>query len=253
MKIRNVKLSKRTLALGAVAVLLFASGGVMGTRAQLTTFSENYNAEFDLDHLQIHLLENGQDVCDGENTLQHKVSGNLLEHMGWDGTTPGKFEPGKVYKEEIAAMNGRDIPEYVRLSIRKYWRAPDGSKDTTMDPELIQLTYGKKAYNDGAWQINNSETTTESKTYYYNTTLAGKATSEPVVNRLRIDDSIVSEDHITTKQEGNIITYEYDYNGYIACIEADVQSLQTHNPNDAVDSLWGITNVSASGGKLTVK
>lgn len=253
MKIRNVKLSKRTLALGAVAVLLFASGGIMGTRAQLTTFSEDYNAEFDLDHLQIHLLENGEDVCGGTNTLENKVSSNLLEHMGWDGKTPGTFEPGRVYKEEIAARNGRDVPQYVRLRVKKYWRDAAGNKDTTMDPDLIQLTFDKKAYNDSAWQINDAETTRESKTFYYNTTLAGSADSEPVLNRLRIDDSIVSEDKITEHRNGNVITYEYKYDGYIACVEADVQSLQTHNANDAIRSVWGVLNVTASDGVLTVE
>lgn len=253
MKIRNVNLSKKTLALAAAAILLFASGGVFGTRAQLTTYSEDYTAQFELDHLQIHLLENGEDVCGGQNTLENKVSSNLLEHMGWDGATPGSVEPGRVYEEVITALNGRDVPQYVRLSIRKYWRGPDGKKDSTLDPELIQLTYGKEPYNDDAWQLNDQETTTESKTYYYSETLAGNAESEPLVTQLRVDDSIVSSKNITTEQKGNIITYSYLYNGYIACVEADVQSIQTHNVNDAIASLWGVENVSAADGHLTVK
>lgn len=253
MKIRNVSLSKRTLALAAVAILLFASGGVMGTRAQLTIFSSDYNAEFELDHLQVHLLENGQDVCGGANTLKDKVTGNLLEHMGWDGTTPGTFKPGKVYKEEIAALNGRDIPQYVRLTVRKYWRSPDGKKDAHMDPALIQLTYGEKAYNDRDWTINDKETTTESKTFYYKKQVKGKAETEPVISQLRIDDSIVSEDKITETRSGNTITYSYKYDGYIACVEADVQALQTHNVNAAIESLWGVTNVAVVNGIMTVK
>lgn len=253
MKIRNVTLSKRTLALGAAALLLFAGGGVFGTRAQLTVFSQDYNAEFELDHLQVHLIENGEDVCNGVNTLENKVSGNLIEYLGWDGKTPGTFEPGRVYKEEICAQNGRDVDQYVRLTLRTYWRDADGAKDSHMDPALIQLTYGQKAYNDGAWQINPQETTTEARTYYYNTTLAGNATSAPVVSQLRIDDSIVSDDNMIVEKKGNTITYSYKYNGYIACVEADVQALQTHNVNDAIDSLWGVTNVSAKDGRVTVK
>lgn len=253
MKIRNVMLSKRTLILGICAILLFCSGGIMGTRASLTIFSQDYNAQFELDHLQIHLLENGQDVCGGHNTLENKVSSNLLEYLGWDGTKPGTFEPGRVYKEEIAALNGRDVPQYVRLSIRKYWRTADGKKDSTMDPGLIELAYGKKAYNDAAWVINDEETTTESKTYYYRTTLAGEATSEPVVDSLRISDKLVAQENIIVEKKGNIITYTYKYNDYIACLEADVQSLQHHNANDAIESLWGVTNVTAANGVLTVE
>ena len=45
----------------------------------------------------------------------------------------------------------------------------------------------------------------------------------------------------------------YDYNGYAFYIEADVQAIQTHNINDAISSLWGVSNVSAANGKLTVK
>ena len=173
--------------------------------------------------------------------------------MGWDGVTPGTFQPGRTYQEEIAALNGRDVPQYVRLTVRKYWRGPDGSKDAHMDPALIQLTYGDKDYNDGAWQINEKESTTEAKTYYYSKVLEGNAATEPVVSQLRIDDSIVSEKNITETRSGDTITYSYRYDGYIACVEADVQSLQTHNANDAIESLWGVTNVSAQSGKLTVK
>ena len=234
MKIRNVKLSKRTLALAVVAVLLFCSGGLMETRAILNIQSDDYLAEIELDHLQVHLLENGKDVCGGTNTLKDKVSSNLLEHMGWDGATPGTYEPGRVYKEEIAALNGSQIPQYVRLTIRKYWRDSDGDKDSTLNPELIQLTYGDKAYNESVWQINDEETTTEAKTYYYSKMLEGNASTEPVVSQLRIDDSIVSPENIITTKKGNTITYTYKYNGYIACVEADVQALQTHNANDAI-------------------
>ena len=50
MKIRNTKLSKRTLALLAATALLFGGGGFAGTKAALTYFSEDYTAAFELDH-----------------------------------------------------------------------------------------------------------------------------------------------------------------------------------------------------------
>ncbi len=268
---KSRKCSKKTLALIAVAALLFASGGLMQTQAQLSIFSQDYNAEFELDHLRVHLLENGKDVCGGNNTLEHKDTCLLLQARGYDGKTPGTFEPGRVYKEEIAAQNGRDIPEYVRLTIRKYWMKADPKtgamvKDTTLKPNLIHLGYGSKDYNSGAWTINPAETTTEASTYYLNTVLAKGATSAKLFNTFWIDKSLVDPGNIITNEskptsdtdEGvtttsKTITYTYKYDGYIACIEADVQSIQTHNVNDAIDSLWGVTNVSASGGKVTVK
>ena len=260
MKIKGTKISKRTLALAAVTlVLLF--GGVAGTRAAAPAIqSQNYDAQFDLDHLQVHLLENGKDVCDGKNTLENKVSGTLLQYLGCtrgeDSIKPGEIEPGRVYREEIAAENGRDIDQYLRLSIRKYWKDADGKKDPTMDPKLIELTYNGKGYNTGAWQINDDETTTEQKTYYYSKLLTGKEKTEPVVNQLKVSGDIMDPKKYvkeTTSDDGKTITYEYKYDGYIVCIEADVQALQTHNVNDAIKSLWGVQNVSVSGKTLTVK
>ena len=42
------------------------------------------------------------------------------------------------------------------------------------------------------------------------------------------------------------------YDGKYICLEADVQSIQTHNPNKAIRGEWGVTNVSAADGSLTV-
>ena len=271
MKQNKKKLSKRTLALAAVAVLLFASGGFMGTRAQLSITSQDYEGHFKLDHLQVHLIENGRDVCGGHNTLDgtRKSSGKLIQYL------KGKFDPGRAYKEEIAARNGtgennEPVDQFVRLSIRKYWKNPEGEKDPSMKPDLIQLTYNSskdeawfndkndKAYNDKNWVINPKETTTERTTYYYRTTLAGGETSAPVVNKLKIDGKIVDDVVIHEPDENNVITYEYKYDGYIACIEADVQAVQTHNADGnadyaAIRSIWGVDNVTVSGDTLSVR
>ena len=270
VKQNKKKLSKRTLALAAVAVLLFASGGFMGTRAQLSITSQDYEGHFKLDHLQVHLIENGRDVCDGHNTLDgtRKNAGELIGYLH------GKFDPGRAYKEEIAARNGtgennEPVEQFVRLSIRKYWKNPKGEKDPSMDPDLIQLTYnsstgtawfndeGDKAYNDKAWVINPKETTEERTTYYYRTTLDGTETSAPVVNKLKISDEIVKDVKVNPPKDG-VITYEYKYDGYIACIEADVQAVQTHNADGdadyaAIRSIWGVDNVFVSGDTLSVK
>lgn len=250
MKRRKGKLSKRTLGLLVAVLVLAGLSGGMGARAALTIRSQDYRARFALDHINVALTENGKAV--GEMGDVNEMEARLL------GPLEGKIEPGRVYKEEIAARNESDIPEYVRLTIRKYWRGTDGKKDTTLDPALIELTYDDGDYNTGAWQLNDAETTTESKTYYLTNVLAKNKDSDPVVNKLRINDEIVSEEkgnftvHETKEGSRTIYTYTYKYNGYRACIEADVQSIQTHNPNDAIESLWGVQNVSASGSKLTV-
>ncbi len=256
MKIRNTKLSKRTLAIGAVTLVLLVGGSAGTIAAGPAIQSQNYDAEFELEHLQIHLLENGRDVCGGDRQLGDSfVGGELLQYLGSSrsGETiePGAIEPGVVYKEEIAAKNGKDVGEYVRLSIRKYWKDPDGQKDQTMDTDLIELTYNGGEYNKGPWQKNGRESTPEMETYYYTKMLAGNATTEPVVNQLKVNGKILNK--VKTQTVDNVVTYEYEYDGYRVCIEADVQSLQKNNVNDAIQSVWGVQNVSVSGTSLTVK
>ena len=228
---------KTTIALLVAAILLFASGGIMATQAQLTIFSNDYNAQFAMDHLGIALLENGDVVP--EDGLLTDLSGIV--------------EPGKAYKEEIAARNSSDTSQFVRLSLRKYWMK-DGEKDPTLDPALIELTFGSSAYNTGSWQINDAETTTEMTTYYYSKALAAGADTEPVVSKLKVNGSIVDPSHIKVSDpENGVITYEYEYDGYTIGIEADVQSIQTHNANEAIKSSWGVQNVKVSGSSLTVE
>ena len=286
MKIGKTKLSKRTIALLAVTVLLFGGGSFTATRAALTYFSEDYRAAFELDHLQVHLIENGTDVCHGENDIYtvhrtddetaqaraEKYKGNLVEYLGYSNDThkgdtpsyqlgePGKVDPGRKYKEEISAKNGNNIDEYVRLTVRKYWVDADGNKDTSMDPALIRLTYGDNEYNSSAWAANKQESTPESETYYLRNVLKANASSPLLFDTLQIDKSVYDlgdkKTTTTTRKEGEenvtVITYEYDYDGFTFYIEADVQAIQTHNVNDAIESLWGVKNVTAGNGRVTV-
>ena len=290
MKIGNTKLSNRTLALLAATALLFGGGGFAGTRAALTFFSEDYTAAFELDHLQVHLVENGVDVCHENNNIytvhrgdtndgsaiadkKDKYRGNLVEYLGYTNDQPysreaayklgdpGKVKPGLTYKEEISAMNGSNIDEYVRLTVRKYWVDADGRKDTRLDPELIKLTYNGKGYNSGSWKENTEESTKESRTFYLKKMLPASETSDLLFNELTIDNEVANLDNSkTTTKETNdngkkitVITYQYDYDGYTFYIEADVQAIQTHNVNDAITALWGVSNVSAGDGVVTVK
>ena len=293
MKIRNTKLSKRTLALLAATALLFGGGSFAGTKAALTYFSNDYTAEFALDHLQVHLIENGHDVCkvgdtrmNDWNTVhrsddasakprEEKYIGNLLEYLGYENKVhyasdkdynkfgePGTVDPGRTYKEEISAENGSDINQYVRLTVRKYWVDNKGKKSTVMDPALIKLSYNGKDYNSGAWQKNKKESTKEADTYYLTNMLGAKASSPLLFNELTIDKTVYqlgNEKTTTTKsttpegQSVTVIEYSYDYDDFTFYIEADVQAIQTHNVNDAISALWGVSNVSAKNGVVTVK
>ena len=246
MKITD-RMSKKTMALLVAGVLLIAGSGIMGTKASLAVFSEDYTAEFYMNHLQVHLLENGEDVCKEHNTLDGdtKVTGELATSLGYsngpDGEILGKVEPGKVYREEIAARNGQDIPQYVRVTVRKYWVETDGEgnvlkddegnpkKTTALSPDQIRLTYGKdnsgaKArdeYNSEAWTISSEESTTESTTYYLKQALDGGEDSALLFDRVMIDGNLVKKGKTTKSDDGEytVYTYEYDYDGYAFFIQ----------------------------------
>ena len=251
---KNRKISKRTLLLAVAAILLFTVGGFAAAQAP-GVVSEDYRAEFELDHIAVNLLENGK-----------PLDGNLLGDYGYskDGGKYANLVPGKTYKEEIAAKNATDVDQYIRITVHKYWVDKNGNRDTSKNPDLIRLTYNGSGYNDGAWQLNKDESTAERSVYYYSNALKGNETAKPVLNQLQIDDSIVPRkvldddgnpvDGVTVKtDEDGVTTYTYEYDGYRACVEADVQALQPHNINDAIKSVWGVQNVTAAGGKLTVK
>ena len=270
-------MSKRTFALLIAAALLLAAGTVTGARAAFMAQSDIYKAQFYVSHLQVHLLENGEDVCDGANTLgsSTKVTGTLATSLGYkkaaDGTeTLGAVDPGRNYQEVIQAQNGQKVPQYVRITVRKYWLKDDGSKATDLSPALIKLTYGGEDYNKSDWVL--GESSTESATYYYKNQLGENETSKALFDTLTIDKSVIPDMHIVeaedlTKPEyadyvtvtetetgAKVYSYSYKYDGYTFYIEADVQALQTHNAQDAIHSAWGVYNVKVnSDGSLNVQ
>ena len=75
------KMSKRTTALIVAAVLLLVGGGVTGTRAALNIQSEYYRAQFYLNHLQVHLIENGKDAVPFDIVIKTLKSGVPVEDV----------------------------------------------------------------------------------------------------------------------------------------------------------------------------
>lgn len=260
------KITKKTAAPLIIALALVFAGAV-GSFALTSSGmleSEDYRAQFYLNHLQVHLIENDRDVCGGENTLgSDKVSGELVQYLGYsrDGDTEklGSVEPGKLYKEEVKARNGQDIPIYVRMTIKKFWMITDENgnpveKATNLSPDKIKLSYGKKEYNSGDWFLNKSESTAEQKTYYCRSQVAANGDSPLLFDGLKIDNLVMKRTEASREKNEETgvttITYKYDYDGYAFFIKADVQALQTHNATDAIHSQWGIYDVVEKDGVL---
>lgn len=238
------KFPKASIALIIAAVLLLGVGGGIATFAAPDILSESYESEFEMDSIDVALVENGTE----SKEIKSKA---LLESLN------GKIQPGRMYDEKIAAKNLGEVNIFVRAIIRTYWVDEDGDKDVNLDPALIKFKFDDKDFNTSAWQINNQETTKERKVYYLTNALKPGKTSAPVLNKIHIDGAVLDDFSYTTEVDEEtgktIYTYTYTYDGYRACIEADVQALQPHNINNAIKSSWGVQNVTASGSKLTVK
>lgn len=236
------RISNRTIALIAAAVLLFAGGTFTGTRAVLNIFSPEHFLEFQTDHQQVQIQENGE------------ASTKLLSEVG------EKVVAGKVYNEQISAKNTTtDADQFVRIVIRKYWKdkngkvhsfgdTVDGKTVTVPDPSIIKLTMA----NTNLWQKNDLETTTEREVYYYKNIVPAGGVTEPLTKDISVDESVLQK-YTITGPVNNIYRYTYDYDGYQICLEAEAQSIQTHNAQEAVMSIWGMPNVTVSGSTLTVK
>ena len=238
-------LSRKTLALIAAAALLFAGGTFTATRAVLNIFSPEHFLEFETSNQAVRLIENGKDPTDKLlTTLNNKVS------------------PGKNYTEELTAKNYSDVSQFVRVIVRKYWmdgenkaHSFDGDTVTVPDPSKIKLTLA----NNSLWQKNELESTVERDVYYYKNAVPSGGVTEPLTSKIKVDSSVADpftrDPDIDPAQipAGTVITYVYDYDGYKICLEAEAQSIQTHNAQEAVMSIWGMPNVTVSGSTLTVK
>lgn len=125
----TTKRSARGLALLAVFLLTVAALiAIMASTAQaaLTKQSETYEATLELTSLEVGLSENGSPVV-GEGALL-------------SGLKDKSINPGEKYDEQLAAVNTGEQPEFMRVSVRTYWRDAEGKKTTKLDPSLIKLT-----------------------------------------------------------------------------------------------------------------
>ena len=235
--------SPRTLGLFALSMIMLVSGGIFYAAADPSIVSEDYLAEVDVNHLQVHLLENGTDVCKQDGKLEMK-------------SLPDAMSPGKNYDEKISVQNGTEVDQYVRVIVRKYWIDEEGKKTTKLDPKLIRLSYGNKDYNTSEWILNSREHTEEADTYYRKNVLSDSESSD-LFDTVSIDRSVASESNMveSTRKEGDrtVTTWKFKYEDYQFVIQADVQAVQTHNAKDAVESTWAVDNVTVDSGVINVK
>lgn len=226
---------KVTVLLLAASAVLLVGSGVGSARAALTYYSENYSVQMNMQSIGVSLVENDQVVS----------SRDYADADKWEGTTEGsllsnllgedeKFTPGKKYDEAISVTNSGNIDTFVRVTITKSWQDANSGKNTSLDPQLIELNY----LTDNGWVIAADQSTTERTVLYYTKALPVGESTPALSDTIRINESIASEVNKTVKD--NTITYTYKYDGYTFHLDAEVDAVQTHNAKDAIKSAWGV-------------
>ena len=209
----------------------------MGVNALPSAQGSNYDTVFELDGISVELLENGNPVGE-DGVLKDLKTINV--------------KPGMTYQENISVRNNGNAPEFVRLVVRKYWTEGGKTvKDLELTPALIELGLSK------GWTENGKERTDEMSVYYCKNQLAQNEQSQ-AIETVRVDGEVLTNPKNITVSEKKgtdktVYIYTYKYDGYALNIEAEAQAVQTHNAKDAIKSIWGVDNVTASGDSLTVE
>ena len=212
------------LAIGLLSVLaagLIGFGGVNAAAAAPRVESRQYGAEVVLSDISTSLVETNAGHS-GKVVAAEGVAEALLEGRVPEGEN---LTIGKEYKEELAVTNDGDIPQYVRVTVNRYWEGEDG-KDVSLEPDLIKLALG-----DG-WKVEEADNG-EHMVFYYQGVLQPGETSSPLIKSVAIDPAVMD-----AIGEGG----EYEYEGVTFGLKARVDAVQDHNGTQAMTGAWGRTN-----------
>lgn len=229
------KISKKTVALFAAALVLLTSSGVMGTRAVPGIQSDIFDRGIQLDSLAVQILDNSG----AEVGVKYEPNTGLEENKLY--TELGEtIVPGEKYKSKVSVKNTGAADEYVRVVVRKYWTDDEGKK-TDVKPELIELALAESAGYKWTAVKENTETTV----YYLNKMLAAGSDPVDLFSGIRINEEVVTlgrkvKTSETTEDGVTTINYTYEYDGLKFNVEAEAQSVQTHSAEEAIKSVWGV-------------
>lgn len=230
-----IRSSVTTIVLFVAAAALIIAGSIGAAQGAPRIQSEYYGAEAILTHIHVQLTERYEKDA---TPIPREGKDDLLKNLLSDGE---KFEIGKEYDYFLAARNDDlenhdGIPEYVRVTVTKYWVDENGNKDPNLNPEYIHLNFVETE----GWRIDTRYDSPETTVLYYDK--YGKEGS--IVNqnmdtgyftdKLSIDSKVLTEKKID--EFGNA-TYTYKDKEFV--IKAVVDAVQTHNEEQAIKGVWG--------------
>lgn len=241
-----MKAEKGKARISAPIIVLLATALVLAftmistAQAALDKKTNVYEANLTLSSLDVSLTENGEARADGSTLLENLTDGE-------------RFAFGKKYAEDLAAVNEGSQPEYVRVTINKYWLEPNGSvwtKDTSLSPDYIEPGWVSDGWvmADGSKPSRANTTGEQVVLYSVNPLQPGQSLS--FMNTLRISPDVLGKaepEYIDQKVEGGVyyVTTKYKYENREFGIDVEVASVQTHNAADAIKSAWGIDAAKA--------
>ena len=282
---RNKKkhvIPKASLVLIVMAAILLAAGLAFAASGP-DILSESYKSEFTMTDIQAAVVENGE--TDDEHILFSEIGDSAEPGRSYDEALAVKnIGDSPVLVRMIIRRYWLDAdgnktnmldPDLILLSygasaagLQQNQGADDADNDTSgakqgqgadnADNNAAASQQDQKqstsTYNTAAWQFDPVESTPERSVYYYSTLLEPGDTTGPVTDSFRIDPAVaeISDIKKSTEAGKTIYTYSYKYDGCTAHFEAEAQVLQSHNGQDAIESVWGVQNVKFDGSKVTV-
>lgn len=232
---------KYPLIVFAAGLVLVGASGVGATRAAMTYQSNAQSVDFSTASLSVDL----QEMQDGK---YETVDGN--DTLKFTDITSSEFHIGQTYNEKVRIVNtSEQYAEYVRVLIRKSWVNEDGSKNTELNPEMIELPVAE------GWVEDVSEETAEGKVYYYKKPIAAGAAVD-FLQTITVNNEVMS--YVTTVKSGSsepgikgTITNVYKYNGESFNVEVRVDAVQAHNAEAALLGAWGLDATVNESGVIT--
>jgi len=253
-----------TTFLFMLAVLMLMTGTIGGVRATPQIFNPDfYYGGVELQEIGITLVENGNDISsrDYKKEIEDFVTtqGVLLKNMFQGVVDPAGNEIGELvlgypYGERLSVRNSGEIPEYIRVSVYKYWTDSAGNKNDTIPIEFIDLNF---VTGDNGWVIDQSDSnpsaddsdsnTRERTMLYYKYVVPGKSeggTTTDFTDTLKIDPRIIdyAEKVYPDPSNPNSWTWSWVADGNTFQIEVEADAVQNHNAKAAIKSAWGLTD-----------
>lgn len=248
-----------------LAILLLMTGTIGGVRATPQIFNPDfYYGGLELDEIGITLLENGAPVSSrnynkekqafdvSSNDAKNAEQGILLAKMLGN----EKLKIGKKYDESLSVRNTGVIPEYVRVTVYKYWVSVDkDGNETRFDAynakgeeilnKLIELNFLQGSDKD--WVLDPASHTKERDVLYYKKLLDSGKDTTAFTDTLTINNDILDYGKkvpIETDADGNVLSWSWSWvaDGLEFRIEAEADGVQDHNARAAMKSAWGLTN-----------